>query len=178
MGASSRPFWTKLDVTHAKTAQKFVLLLKLFSFVVASAASDSESSSDWSSSSGWSSPGADGWSSSSSGWSSGDFGDRAAFMRSQLSFCVLMQAEYPFRQKNLTPRTGPQRWSFARIEQDWGNSSLNCVAYFRFRSVSDLRRLHNALRLPASFSVGHGKHTYLFTGEEARVHTMQMRILH
>ena len=48
MGASSRPFWTKLDVTHAKTAQKFVLLLKLFSYVVASAASDSESSSDWS----------------------------------------------------------------------------------------------------------------------------------
>jgi hypothetical protein len=40
------------------------------------------------------------------------------------------------------------------------------ITYFRFRSVTDLRRLARALHLPPSFSVGSGKHTYLFTGEE------------
>mmetsp|Transcript_55245 Transcript_55245/g.145026 ORF Transcript_55245/g.145026 Transcript_55245/m.145026 type:complete len:180 (-) Transcript_55245:5-544(-) len=77
-----------------------------------------------------------------------------------------MQAERPFRQKNLTPRVGPGRWSFDRIEEEWGDASLSCITYFRFRSVTDLRRLARALRLPPSFSVGSGKHTYLFTGEE------------
>lgn len=69
----------------------------------------------------------------------------------------------PFRRANLTPRSGPEKWSFARIERDWGNESLSCATYFRFKSVSDLRRLKAALRIPDSFSTPSGYH---FSGEE------------
>jgi hypothetical protein len=69
----------------------------------------------------------------------------------------------PFRRPNLTPKVGPEHWSFARIEREWGNSSLSCATYFRFKSVSDLRRLKGALRVPDSFRTPSGYH---FSGEE------------
>jgi hypothetical protein len=69
----------------------------------------------------------------------------------------------PFRRPNLTPKVGPEHWSFARIEREWGNSSLSCATYFRFKSVSDLRQLKGALQVPDSFRTPSGYH---FSGEE------------
>ena len=72
-------------------------------------------------------------------------------------------AERPFLRGRITPKVGPRHWSFARIEEEWGDASLSCATYFRFKTVAGLRRLKSALRVPSSFSTPSG---YLFSGEE------------
>ena len=151
MGASSRVAWSGRDKQRAKLTGRFVMLLQLFSLADANFSFASQQLHDDSS--------------SSSSSSSSDFNNCWSDASSaRMSFCVQMlaTAESPFRRRNLTPRVGPQLWSLQRIEREWGESSLSCATYFRCKSVSDLRRLGRALRVPDQFSV----RGYHFTGEE------------
>ena len=121
-------------------------LLAVLTLAQASALGDwssSEPSSDSSSenSSGWSS------SSSDSGMQGESFSDH--IFSAQLA--LVLSAREPFDRKGITWAIGPERYSFARIERDWGTTTTT-KAVFRF-DLPGLRQLKTALRFPDEIHV-------------------------
>ena len=103
-------------------------------------------------------------------WSAGDFGSDGAqhawnSMLLQAQGALLLFAAEPFCRPKVTYAIGPERWSFARIERDFGGSAT-CKSLFRF-SLKDMRRLLRALRFPRVLKAGPAGHQYSATGEEA-----------
>ena len=122
-------------------------------------------------------PGADWDSSSSSGGSGSSGSSRSSNEWEEMmgrarwnstvatgSFAVLLQGGAYRHRSRITYKIGPERYSFARLQRDFGRSDCDasCKAMFRF-TLPDLRRLHCALRLPAKINTGHG----LVDSEEA-----------
>jgi len=59
---------------------------------------------------------------------------------------LLLSAAEPFFRPKTTYAVGPERWSFARIERDFGTTA-SCKTWFRFK-LSHMRRLLRVLRFP------------------------------
>ena len=59
---------------------------------------------------------------------------------------LLLVASEPFSRKGVTYAVGPERYSFERIEWQFGNTA-SCKAVFRFE-LPDLKRLYAALDFP------------------------------
>lgn len=80
-------------------------------------------------------------------------------------FSMLHVAAEPFTRPRPRFVIGPERFSLARIEREWGESSGNCKATFRF-TLLELRRLLVGLRLPDVVHVGPPGHVSKFAGDE------------
>ena len=101
-------------------------------------------------------------SSSSSSSSSDSSADWDAFFSkttwnntvTQFGFRHLMDAALPFSRKKISYKVGPERYSFERLEREYGSGDASCKAAFRFH-LRDLRRLYKALHFPDEIDTGH-----------------------
>jgi len=109
--------------------------------------SGSESGFSRSSSSSFSSNDADGWSS----------------MLLNAQGQLLLSAAEPYFRKKTVYAIGPQRWSFARIQSQFGTSA-SCKTFFRF-TLHDMKRLLRALRFPKVMRT-HSRRPHSASGEE------------
>lgn len=108
--------------------------------------------------------------SSSSSSSSGSSADWDDFMAdccwnstvSQFGFAAMMGAAEPYSRRRVAYKVGPERYSFARLEREYGAGDASCKAAFRFH-YRDLRRLHAAMHFPDEIDTGHE----MVPGEEA-----------
>ena len=149
--------WTCIDDMRSR---RFIALALLSSTALAlqTVADWSDSSSSESS---WSS------SSSSSSGSSADYEDfqhRCAWnaTATQWGFASLIGAAEPYSRKKVAYKVGPERFSFARLQREYGDGDASCKAAFRFH-LRDLRRLHAAMHFPDQIDTGEE----LVSGEEA-----------
>ena len=71
----------------------------------------------------------------------------------QSGFTSLIAAAEPFSRKRVTYKVGPSRYSFDRLEREYGSGDASCKAEFRFH-LRDLRRLHAAMHFPAVIDTG------------------------
>ena len=121
---------------------------------------------DWSSSSSSSSSSGSSSSSSSSGSSADweEFMARCAWnsTATQFGFASIIGAAEPYSRKQIAYKVGPERFSFARLQRDYGTGDASCKATWRFH-LRDLRRLHAAMHFPDVIETGHEQ----VPGEEA-----------
>ena len=80
---------------------------------------------------------------------------------------LLLVASEPFSRKGVTYAVGPERYSFERIERQFGNTA-SCKAVFRFE-LPDLKRLYAALDFPEVVWT-HNAHA---TGEEVFLYMLK-----
>ena len=100
--------------------------------------------------------------SSSSSSSSGSSADWDDFMAdccwnstvSQFGFAAMMGAAEPYSRRRIAYKVEPERYSFARLEREYGTGDASCKAAFRFH-LRDLRRLHAAMHFPDEIDTGH-----------------------
>ena len=96
---------------------------------------------------------------SSSGASSADWDEFEAENAwratvTQFGFVSMINAAEPFSRKKVTYKVGPERYSFARLEREYGSSGdASCKAAFRFH-LPDLRRLFAAMHFPEQLDTG------------------------
>ena len=100
-------------------------------------------------------------SSSSSGASSADWDEFNAehawrFTVTQYGFANMIGAAEPFSRKKVTYKVGPERYSFDRLERDYGSGDASCKAAFRFH-LRDLRALYAAMHFPDLIDTGEEK---------------------
>ncbi len=108
---------------------------------------------DWSSSSS---------SSSSDSSSSGSSAEWDAFFAAttwnstitQFGFGHLMDAALPYSRRRIAYKVGPERFSFERLQREYGAGDASCKAAFRFH-LRDLRRLFKAMHFPEQIDTGH-----------------------
>ena len=97
-------------------------------------------------------------SSSSSGGSSADWDEfnaenawRATV--TQYGFANMIGAAEPFSRKKVAYAVGPERYSFDRLEREYGSGDASCKAAFRF-NLRDLRVLFAAMHFPDEIDTG------------------------
>ena len=73
---------------------------------------------------------------------------------SQFGFAAMMGAAEPYSRRRIAYKVGPERYSFARLEREYGTADASCKAAFRFH-LRDLRRLHAAMHFPDVIDTGH-----------------------
>ena len=73
---------------------------------------------------------------------------------SQFGFGYLMDAAIPFSRKRVSYKVGPERYSFERLEREYGSGDASCKAAFRFH-LRDLRRVFKAMHFPPEIDTGH-----------------------
>lgn len=152
------------------TTDRFAARTKLAAVVALATTAAAISGTVWSDDSSDSSRSYSSSSSSDSGWSQDEeeaqFGWRQILSAAQGA--LLSSAEAPYRRPGIRFAIGPERYSFDRIQQQWGNST-SCKAAFRFE-LSGLRLLRVVLAFPPSgFCIRNRRNKVLVstTGEEA-----------
>ena len=140
--------WCALDVMKSQTFIQLALL--------SAAALNPVPGGTWSVSSG--SKSGESSSSSSSGGSSADWDEfnaenawRATV--TQYGFANMIGAAEPFSRKKVAYAVGPERYSFDRLEREYGSGDASCKAAFRF-NLRDLRVLFAAMHFPDEIDTG------------------------
>ena len=73
----------------------------------------------------------------------------------QWGFACLIGAAEPYSREQVAYKVGPERYSFARLQREYGSSGdASCKSAFRFR-LKDLRRLYAAMNFPDEIDTGH-----------------------
>ena len=65
----------------------------------------------------------------------------------------MIGAAEPFSRKKVAYKVGPERYSFDRLEREYGSGDASCKAAFRF-SLRDLRVLFAAMHFPDEIDTG------------------------
>ena len=141
-----------LTCIDAVRSERFIALALLSAAALTTSpgvvGSDSSSSGSSRSSSGSSSSG------SSADWD--DFMGASCWNStvSQFGYLSMIGAAEPYSRKSITYKVGPERYSFDRLEREYGVGDASCKATFRFH-LRDLRRLHAAMHFPDEIDTGH-----------------------
>ena len=132
--------WNAIDVMKSDLFVTLALLSSLALPTTAPPAWGDSSSSSGSSSSSSSSSG-----SSSASWD--EFMSQCQWnaAATQWGYACLIAAAEPYSREQVAYKVGPERYSFARLERDYGSrGDASCKSAFRFK-LQDLRRLHAAM---------------------------------
>ena len=72
----------------------------------------------------------------------------------QWGFACMIGAAEPYSRKQVAYKVGPERYSFERLQREYGSTGdASCKATFRFH-LRDLRRLHAAMHFPDMIDTG------------------------
>ena len=85
-----------------------------------------------------------------------------------MELAIVASAAEPFFRPKITYKIGPEKYSFARLERQFGDSTT-CKATFRF-NLPDLRRLYTGLKFPEVIQTPNG---YSATGEEVFLYMLK-----
>ena len=142
--------WTTIDVMRSRRYINLALLA-CHALPVTPPCDWSDSSSSSSSSSGGFSSGSD----SSGDWDHFFSANNWNATVSQFGFATLIGAAEPYSREQVVYKVGPEKYSFDRLERDYGSGGdASCKAAFRFH-LGDLRALFKAMHFPDEIDTGH-----------------------